>query len=154
MTKKPKKKEITISDLIPDMKRDIYKIQREQSELKFYDKILDENLDKFCKSLDIKFTEEEQSKFYEVVNHYSPRYADGEIIEYLPFDFAWELYKIQKGHNFDEKRFKNRYFNEEIFEIAKDNDLSLTEAEELQEFLKGNDFKDPLEAYEAWKSDN
>ena len=41
----------------------------------------------------------------------------------------------------------------EIFEIAKDNDLSLSEAEELQEFMKDNDFKDPYEAYEAWKSD-
>ncbi len=152
--KKPDDKKITISDLIPDMKKDIYKIQKEQSEIRFYGKILDDNLDKLCKSLGIKFTEDEQSKFYEIVDYYSPKYASGDVIEYLPFDFAWELYKIQKEHNFDEKRFKKRYFDEEIFEIAKDNDLDLTEAEEFQEFVKSNDFKDPYEAYEAWKSDN
>ena len=46
------------------------------------------------------------------------------------------------------------HFDEEIFEIAKDNDLSLEEADELQDFMKDNDFKDSFEAYEAWKSDN
>jgi hypothetical protein len=152
--KKPKKKEIIISDLIPDMKRDIHKIQKEQSEIKFYGKILDDNLDNFCKSMGVKFTETEQSKFYEIVEYYSPKYANGDIIDYLPFDFAWELYKIQKGYNFDKKRFKNMYFHEEIFEIAKDNDLSLEEADELQDFMKDNDFTDPFEAYEAWNSDN
>ena len=136
------------------MKRDIYEMQKEHSEIKFYDKILDENLDKLCKSQGIKFTENEQSKFYEIVEYYSPKDANGNIIDYLPFDFAWELYKIQKGHNFDKKRFKNMHFDEEIFEIAKDNDLSLEEADELQDFMKDNDFIDPFEAYEAWKSDN
>ena len=152
--KKPNNKEITIFDLIPEMKKDIYKIQEVQSEIRFCGKFLDDNLENLCKSQGIKFTKEEQSKFYEIVEYYSPKDADGNIIEYLPFDFAWELYKIQKEHNFDKKRFKNRYFNEEIFEIAKDNDLDLTEALELQEFMKDNDFKDPFEAYEAWKSDN
>jgi len=151
--KKRNNKKITISDLIPDMKRDIFEIQKEQSELRFQGKILDENLDNLCKSMGIKFTEEEQRKFYEIVEYYSPKSRDGNIIEFLPFDFAWELYKIQKEHNFDEKRFKNRYFNEEIFEIAKDNDLSLSEAEELQEFMKDNDFKDADKAYEAWRLD-
>ncbi len=152
--KKPEKKKITISDFIPGMKRDIHEMQKEQSEIRFYSKVLDENLDNLCKSKSIKFTEDEQRKFYDIVGYYSPRFRDGGIIEYLPFDFAWELYKIQKEHNFDEKRFKNRYFDEEIFEISKDNDLSLAEAEELQEFMKDNDFKDPYKAYEAWKSDN
>jgi hypothetical protein len=153
MTKKPKN-EITISDLIPDMKRDIYEMQKEKSAVRFYDKILDENLEKLCKTMGIKFTEDEQRKFFAIVEYYSPKDANGNIIDYLPFDFAWELYKIQKGHNFDKKLFKNRYFDEEIFEIAKDNDLDLTEALELQEFMKDNDFEDSFEAYEAWKSDN
>ncbi len=152
--KKRNNKKITISDLIPDMKRDIYEIQRRQSEVRFQGKILDDNLDNLCKSKGIKFTEDEQRKFYEIVDYYSPKYANGDIIEFLPFDFAWELYKIQKEHNFDEKRFKYRYFNEGIFEIAKDNDLDLAEAGELQEFMKDNDYKDPYEAYEAWKSDD
>lgn len=152
--KKPEDKKITISDLIPDMKKDIYEMQKERSEIRFYDKMLDENLDNLCKSLGIKFTEEERGRFFWIVDRYSPKDAKGDIIEYLPFDFAWELYKIQKEHNFDEKRFKNRYFDEEIFEIAKDNDLSLAEAEELQEFMKDNDFKDAYKAYEAWKSDD
>ena len=39
------------------MKRDIHKIQKEQSEIKFYGKILDDNLDNFCKSMGVKFTE-------------------------------------------------------------------------------------------------
>jgi hypothetical protein len=40
--------------------------------------------------------------------------------------------------------------NEEIFEIAKDNDLSLEESEELQEFKDENDF-DVDEALEIWQ---
>lgn len=38
----------------------------------------------------------------------------------------------------------------EIFEIAKDNDLSFEEAEELQEFKDENDL-DPDEALEIWQ---
>ena len=55
--KKPNNKGITIFDLIPDMKRDIYKIQEEQSEIRFCGKTLDDNLDKLCKSMGIKFTQ-------------------------------------------------------------------------------------------------
>jgi hypothetical protein len=102
----------------------------------------------------IKFTKDEEKKFYKIVEQYSPKNADGNIIEYLPFDFAWKLYKFQKEYDFDEKLFKNRHFDEEIFEIAKDDDLSLEEADELQNFMKDNDFKDPYKAYEVWKSDN
>jgi hypothetical protein len=40
--------------------------------------------------------------------------------------------------------------DEETFEIAKENDLSLDEAEELQEFADQSDL-DPEEAYEIWK---
>lgn len=40
--------------------------------------------------------------------------------------------------------------DEEIFEIAKDNDLSLDEAKELQEFAEENGL-DPDEALEIWQ---
>lgn len=40
--------------------------------------------------------------------------------------------------------------DEEVFEIAKDNDLSLDEAEELQEFAEDNDL-DPDDALEIWQ---
>lgn len=40
--------------------------------------------------------------------------------------------------------------DEEIFEIAKDNDLSLEEAKELQEFSEENDL-DPNDALEIWQ---
>jgi hypothetical protein len=40
--------------------------------------------------------------------------------------------------------------DEETFEIAKENDLSLEEAEELQEFADQSDL-DPEEAFEIWK---
>lgn len=40
--------------------------------------------------------------------------------------------------------------DEEIFEIAKDNDLSLDEAEELQDFKEENDL-DADEALEVWQ---
>ena len=39
---------------------------------------------------------------------------------------------------------------EEIFEIAKDNDLSLEEAEELQDFKEENDL-DTDDALEIWQ---
>ena len=92
--KRPKNKEITISDLIPDMKRDIREMQKEHSEIRFYDRLLDEG----C--------------------------------------------------------LKSRYLDEDIFEIAKEHDLSLTETEELQSFKDDNKFKDAEKAYEAWSSDN
>jgi hypothetical protein len=44
--------------------------------------------------------------------------------------------------------------DEEIFEIAKEHDLSLAETEELQRFREDNDFKDADKAYEAWGSNN
>lgn len=40
--------------------------------------------------------------------------------------------------------------DEEIFEIAKDNDLSLDEAEELQDFKEENDL-DTDDALEIWQ---
>lgn len=40
--------------------------------------------------------------------------------------------------------------DEEIFEIAKDNDLSLEEAEELQDFKEENNL-DTDEALEIWQ---
>ena len=40
--------------------------------------------------------------------------------------------------------------DEEIFELAKENDLSLDEAEELQEFKDDNDL-DADEALEIWQ---
>lgn len=40
--------------------------------------------------------------------------------------------------------------DEEIFELAKENDLSLEEAEELQEFKDDNDL-DADEALEIWQ---
>jgi hypothetical protein len=40
--------------------------------------------------------------------------------------------------------------DDETFEIAKDNDLSLEEAEELQDFIDESGL-DPDEAYEIWR---
>ncbi len=40
--------------------------------------------------------------------------------------------------------------DEELFELAKENDLSLEEAEELQDFANENDL-DPDEALEIWQ---
>jgi hypothetical protein len=64
------------------------------------------------------------------------------------------MYKIIKKNNFDEGCLKNRYLDEEIFEIAKENDLSLTETEELQRFMEDNNFKNADKAYEAWRTDD
>ena len=60
--KKPKNKEITISDLIPDMKRDIREMQKEHSEVKFYDRLLDENINKLSNLIGRKFTKKEQER--------------------------------------------------------------------------------------------
>jgi len=152
--KRPKNKEITISDIIPDMKRDIREIQKEQSDVRFYDKLLDENMDKLSDLIGRKLTKEEKRKVFGIVDRYSPKLRNGEIIDYFPFDLAWTLYKIIKKNNFDEGCLKNRYLDEDIFEIAKDHDLSLDETEELQRFKEDKNFKDADEAYEAWSSDN
>lgn len=40
--------------------------------------------------------------------------------------------------------------DEDIFEIAKENDLSLDEAEELKDFAEESGL-DPEDAYELWK---
>ena len=40
--------------------------------------------------------------------------------------------------------------DDEVFEIAKDNDLSLDEAEELQDFIDESGL-DPDDAYEIWQ---
>ena len=40
--------------------------------------------------------------------------------------------------------------NEEIFEKAKEEDLSMDEAEELEEFMDENGLDDVDEAYELW----
>jgi len=152
--KKPKNKEITISDIIPDMKRDIREMQKEHSEVKFYDRLLDEHINKLSDLIGRKITKKEARKVFEIVERYSPKLSDGNIIDYFPFDLAWTLYKIIKKNNFNEGCLKNRYLDEDIFEIAKDHDLSLDETEELQRFKEDNDFKDADKAYEAWSSDN
>lgn len=152
--KRPKNKEITISDLIPDMKRDIREMQKEHSEVRFYDRLLDENINKLSDLIGRKLTKEEKRKVFVIVERYSPKLRDGNIIDYFPFDLAWNIYKIIKKNNFDEGCLKSRYLDEDIFEIAKEHDLSLTETEELQRFREDNDFKDADKAYEAWSSDN
>jgi hypothetical protein len=43
--------------------------------------------------------------------------------------------------------------DEEIFELAKENDLTLEEAKELQEFAEENDL-DPDDALELWQDQN
>ena len=151
--KRPKNKEITISDIIPDMKRDIREIQKEQSDVRFYDKLLDENMDKLSDLIGRKLTKEEKRKVFGIVDRYSPKLRNGEIIDYFPFDLAWNIYKIMQKNNFDEGCLK-RYLDEDIFEIAKEHDLSLAETEELQMFMDDNDFKNADKAYEAWDSDN
>ena len=155
--KKPKKieikKEITITDLIPDMKRDIQEMQKEQSEVRFYDRLLDENIKKLSDLIGRKITEKEAKKVFIIVERYSPKLRDGNIIEYFPFDLAWNIYKILKKNNFDEGCLKSRYFDENVFEIAKEHDLSLVETEELQRFSDEYDFKDADDLYEAWSSD-
>ena len=150
----PKNKEITISDLIPDMKRDIREIQKEQSEVRFYDRLLDENINKLSALIGRKLTKVEEKKVFRIVERYSPKLRDGNIIDYFPFDLAWNIYKILKKNDFDEGCLKSRYLDEDIFEIAKEHDLSLEETEELQKFKEDNNFKDADEAYEAWSSDN
>ena len=42
--------------------------------------------------------------------------------------------------------------NEEIFEKAKEEDLSMDEAEELEEFMDENGLDDVDEAYELWSA--
>ena len=152
--KKPRDKEVTISDLFPDMKRDIREIQKEQSEVKFYDRLLDENINKLSDLIGRKLTKEERRKVFEIVERYSPKLQDGNIIDYFPFDLAWNIYKIIKKNNFDERCLKNRYLDEDVFEIAKEHDLNLEETEELQRFKEDNNFKDAVKAYDAWNSDN
>ena len=151
--KKPNNKKITISDLIPDMGRDIQEIQKEQSDIRFYDRLLDENIDKLSDLIGRKLTEEEKKKVFVIVDRYSPKLRNGEIIEYFPFDLAWNIHKIIEKNDFDEGCLKNRYLDEDTFEIAKEHDLSLSETEKLQRFKDDNDFKNADEAYEDWSSD-
>jgi hypothetical protein len=151
--KKPKNKEITISDLIPDMTRDIREIQKEQSDIRFYDRLLDENINKLSNLIGRKLTKEEKRKVFVIVERYSPKDENGDIIDYFPFDLAWNIYKIIKKNNFDEGCLKSRYLDEDIFEIAKEHDLSLAETEELQRFREDNNFKNADKAYEAWSED-
>ncbi len=151
--KRPKNKEITISDLIPDMKRDIREIQKEQFDIRFYDRLLDENIKKLSDLIGRKLTKAEEKKVFRIVERYSPKLQDGDIIDYFPFDLAWNIYKIIKKNNFDEGCLKSRYLDEDIFELAKEHDLSLAETEGLQRFREDNDFKDADKAYEAWNSD-
>jgi hypothetical protein len=151
--KKPKNKEITISDLIPNMKRDIREIQKEESETRFYKRLIDENFNKLSDLIGRKLTKDERKKVCGIVDRYSPKLRDGNVIDYFPFDLAWNIYKILKKNNFDEGCLKNS-FDEEIFEIAKENDLSLVETEKLQMFMEDNNFKNADKAYEAWKSDD
>lgn len=90
--KRTKNKEITISDLIPDMKRDIREMMKEQSDIRFYDRLLNENIKKISDLIGRKLTKVEAKKVFEIVWRYSPRLRNGEIIDYFPFDLAWNIY--------------------------------------------------------------
>jgi len=151
--KKRKNKEITISDLIPNMKRDIREIQKEASDTRFYERLIDENIYKLSDLIGRKLTKDEKRKVCGIVDRYSPKLRNGDVIDFFPFDLAWNIYKILKKNNFDEGCLKNS-FDEEIFEIAKENDLSLVETEKLQMFMEDNNFKNADKAYEAWRSDD
>ena len=152
--KKRKNKEITISDLIPNMKRDIREIQKEASDTRFYERLIDENIYKLSDLIGRKLTKDEKRKVCGIVDRYSPKLRNGDVIDYFPFDLAWNIYKILKKNNFDESCLKSRYLDEDIFEIVKEHDLSLEETEELQRFWEDKNFKDADKAYEAWSSDS
>ncbi len=151
--KKRKNKEITISDLIPNMKRDIREIQKEASDTRFYERLIDENIYKLSDLIGRKLTKDEKRKVCGIVDRYSPKLRNGDVIDFFPFDLAWNIYKILKKNNFDEGCLKHS-LDEEIFEIAKENDLSLAETEKLQMFMEDNNFKNADKAYEAWKSND
>ena len=72
----------------------------EHSEVKFYDRLLDEHINKLSDLIGRKITKEEAKKVFAIVERYSPKLADGNIIDYFPFDLAWTLYKIIKKNNF------------------------------------------------------
>ena len=152
--KKPINKEITISDLVPDMNRDIREIQKEQSDIRFYERVLDEHIDRLSDLIGRKLTREEERKVFIIVDRYSPRLRNGDIVEYFPFDVAWNLYKIIEKNNFDDGCLRSINLDEGIFDLAKEHDLSLVETEELQRFKDDNNFKSADKAYDAWSSDS
>lgn len=59
--------------------------------------IIDKHLSGLCDYLGRLLTEEETNDILDIVDEYTPKDKDGDYLgPLLPFEYAWEIYKIQK----------------------------------------------------------
>ena len=64
---------------------------------------IDERLEALNEYLGREITRKERRGLLDIVCKYTPRDKDGDIIgEYLPFEYAWDIYQIMNARGLDE----------------------------------------------------
>ena len=101
--KKVKGKRITSIDLSPQFTTKYFLKRIEEAEVEKYVGVVNKNLFDLSEYLGRYITDEERRAVINIVDKYSVRDRKGEIIEYLPFDYAWQIYKYRKLRKINKK---------------------------------------------------
>lgn len=94
---KKKLRKYTLTDIIK--KYTLSDLLNEQESLRVSDNmaILDKHISDLCDSIGRLLTEKEACDILDIVDEYTPKDKDGNYLgPLLPFDYAWEIYEIQK----------------------------------------------------------
>lgn len=68
-----------------------------------YEEEIIERLEDLNEYLGREITSKERRGLLDIVSEYTPRDKDGEfLVDYLPFEYAWEIYEAKKEAKLDE----------------------------------------------------
>jgi hypothetical protein len=100
--KKTKKDKILTTDIFPEYTLENILKSLDETRLSEKEKIIDEKLAELEEMLDRKLSENEAMEILEIVDEYTPKDKKGNyLVDLLPFDYAWEVYKARRLNIFD-----------------------------------------------------
>ena len=68
-----------------------------------YEEEIEERLEALSECIGREITDRERRGLLDIVSKYTPRDKDGEfLVDYLPFEYAWEIYEVKKEIELDE----------------------------------------------------
>lgn len=90
-------KRYTLADIVPRTTlADLFR-EQEESFVQESEAEIDMRLEDLEKFIGRKLTSDEQFAILDIVDEKSPKDDEGYIIDYLSFDYAWEIYQTRKG---------------------------------------------------------
>jgi len=94
---------VKLTDFFPEHRPDKTSPYGEDILVEKYEAEIDERLEDLQESLGREITDTERRGLLKVVDKYTPKDKGGNILgNYLPFDYAWEIYELERNARFEE----------------------------------------------------